>query len=438
MQKVISGFLSKYFIHWLFLLHALWFIAGLLWGNMMYPDSVEYVYQAENMRYHKSFYAGPWFEPHQNYWCTLRPPLYSLMVLICRAIIQNLYFLLLIQSLLSILNFVILLKILKKFVSEKTAVVVLFFGLLLYPFQFIYCNMVMSEILFQTFLIVAFYQLVCFFENGTTSNLFYYNLFLTLSVLVKAVMLYLWLPNLLFMIWLFFKSKPKSALLFGLMMPGVIGLQCKINEYTTGYFHYNSIQTFNRLFHNTKELLIKNEGKAYADSTCKAIWEKGLAKGNLKEHYEFVNAQCKAILTDDVLDYGIFHLKGMFIFMLTPGREDLVYFFRIKESEKVNFMRSVNEKGIEGFTYWLSKINPVMLGVAIVLLIWNVVLTVATALFFWKNRIDWRIKAWLFLLIAYIAFASSLVVGAARFRLPVYPFLLMATTLVIPGKKSDK
>lgn len=427
-HKLFTAF-QKFYIPVLVLIHAAWFIQALYFRNFFYPDSIEYILQADNLVQHGSLYTGHWeIWPHAQYLYTLRPPLYAVFILLTHGITGSWVFLLVVQNLLSILNFIWLRKIIVSLLPSRSVSLFIILGLLFFPVHFVHVNTVMSEVLFQFFLVAALANAVKFFKGSDAKCFLYMVLFIAAGLFTKAVLLYLWVPVAIMAVWYFAKRKKLSYLVAGGILPLLIVIQCTYNRHETGYYHYTSIQLFNRIHHNVKELLIKEKGLLYADSVCNTVWRKSFTYPDLRTQYAYIEEFCSQQIKTYPVQYGLYHVKGMLPVFLAPGRDELHFFYGVAENNtSVNLLREINAKGISGgLRSYLGVIHPAYAASILLMVAWNVILLAGSLFTVFQRKIPLGVRVVLFVGICYIAFASSLTIGSARFRIPFYPYLIAA------------
>jgi len=91
--------------------------------------------------------------------------------------------------------------------------VILLALLVLYPAQFIYSNMVMTEILFQFVLMLAAFRLYRYIQTEIINLLWLYQLLLIIAILIKPVMYLFIVPNVILFIVLYYRSRQRLVLI---------------------------------------------------------------------------------------------------------------------------------------------------------------------------------------------------------------------------------
>src|SRR5690606_25744977 len=93
------------------------------------------------------------------------------------------------------------------------------------------------------------------------SSVFLYNLLLTMAVATKPVLVFFWVPNLIFSVFLYLKNRNILVLIFPLLLPLFVFLWSLRNESKTGYFHFSSIKTQNILELYAGGVVVFKEGE---------------------------------------------------------------------------------------------------------------------------------------------------------------------------------
>lgn len=385
-----SKFLKKHFpvLFGAFALQMLFFGLAYNFKNIYLNDSPEYLFQAENLKNHLSLYSWKWEEPFLLQKWTLRTPAYGSLIFLIQKISNSHFAILLLQNILAFLNFIGLLWLLKDIKISKVHLnIALFLGLIFFPTRLVYTNMIMSEILFETCLFWTFFSFVLYVKSKKTSYILACNILLALAVLTKPVLLYFWLPNMIFMFYLFLESKQKRILLYSIIMPFCILFLCFYNLKTTGYFHYSSIKTINLVNYNTQILLAEIEGLEYAKKTVRIMHAKYATYQDLKLCSELVETECFAILRKNIPLYSVLQLRGMANFFLDPGRYDLYHFLPpLHTKEELSFFNQFREYGFDGIVYYFSKLSIPLVIYLVLIMIVNIITTIGFFTFYSAQR----------------------------------------------------
>jgi hypothetical protein len=134
--------------------------------------------QADNIKAIGAWYAENWSDPLLVDYFSIRPPLYAWLLIGLGAIWKNIYLVLLVQNVLSIINCWLVYRFVKNQPEISHAIEFLFIGgLLLYPAQLFHANFVMTEIVFQSFILFLFFEceaihVAAQLEGGIAGNKF--------------------------------------------------------------------------------------------------------------------------------------------------------------------------------------------------------------------------------------------------------------------------
>jgi 4-amino-4-deoxy-L-arabinose transferase-like glycosyltransferase len=425
-MKLTEG--RKYLL-FISLLHLVFFILAITVGNIKLPDSIDYIWQAENIESKGSFYAYDFSQPIKIDYYSKRPPFYGLFVWGITSIIPSLYAVLFLQNILSIVSAWLVYKLLKQ--NFKVAKPALWAALLwvAFPNQLLYANMIMTETVLQFLITAAFYTFVKFLYAPHKSNyIFLNNMVLAVAVLTKPVMLYFWVVNLLFFIVIAVKQRRFFLPLPVLLIPAVMLVWMENNKATTGYRHYSSITHVNLKDYNTKFFLLSKYGEDVADSTISKINAKVATLPTYQQQVEYIKDTTTSIILGDVWGYGKFHAKGMVNFMADPGRFDYVNFFNVPQTESVGLMHYISKGNWAEMKQFLSS-QPLWLIVVMVLgIIANGVVLISALGLLAAKHTPLLIKLYLLAFVCYIWFLTG-AIGAARFKVPIYPLLIIAAAL---------
>lgn len=419
----------------LLLIHSVFFVLALYMNNIYLADSYEYLNQVENVGKHLSWYCGSFNEKINLDLFSRRPPMYGLFLFVIKSVVNSDYAVLFVQNVLSIINILGVLQILKHYKLKISVNNTVLLFVILYPSQLIYCNLVMSEILFQTFLFWAFFNLFLYLKEKKLNYLLYYNIIIGFATLTKPVLLYFWIPNLLFMLYFFLKRRNFSILGFGLIPLVFIVLISTYNYKKTGYFHYSSIKNNNLIYYYSSFLLMElhgeeegvrmtNEIREYTDSI------EGYAfRSSEKERIGF------EIIFSNKIEYSKLHMRGMLNYFIDPGRFDLINFLGIKEKHDEGLLFVFAREGYLGvLKFIINQPLPVILYLVFVLLL-NLIMIVSLLYLPFVKKIFVELKIYIILLALYLSFFSG-PLGTLRFKIPIYPIILFTIPFLIEGFKN--
>ena len=411
-----------------FVLQSLFFLLALQFKSLYLTDSQEYFYQAENIKNHGSLYSWKWAQPFSLQMWTLRTPVYGYLIHLFQKISASHFAILFFQNLLAFLNFTGLVWLLKDVNLPKRMLhSLLILALVLFPTRLVYTNMIMSELVLETTLFWAFFCLVNYLISGNPNLMLVYNLLLALAVLTKPVLVYFWLPNLIFLGYLAWKNRSIILISQSFIMPAAIALLCFYNQQVTGYFHFSSIKTYNLYDYNTKGLLANLYDSEYANTVIREMIKTDQDYASLKERTEYIEAQSYGIIKQHLGYYTWLHFRGMINFFLDPGRYDLVNFLpSLQTKTEFSFFGTLKEKGLSGIPEYVSRLPiGLTLYMALIFLV-NLTLTVAFCCWIFLKTQPLAIRIFGFLLVGYMAAAPG-PIGCARFKEPVWFLLIFAT-----------
>lgn len=403
--------------------------------NIYMADSIEYLMQAYNIKAHLSFYCADLTKEINPALYTKRPPMYGLVILFIKTIYNSNYFVLFVQNLLSIANIIGLIKILHDYKFEFDVKKSLYIFIVFFPAQYIYVNMIMSEILLQTFIFWALFNLFYYIKNRTTRNIIYYNIILALAVLTKPVLVYFWIPNLIFMAYLYYKNKKTSTLLSGLIHPVFVLLFSYYGYTTTGNLSYSSQKPVNLLDYYATFLLISVNGE---DGGWKRYGEIHSYLDTIKDYSKMsIEAEKIAmeIILDNKIEYAKLHLKGMLNYFFDPGRYDLNYLLSVKEKNHSGLMIAFAKGGYGEVVNFVTKQPYYVIVYLSLMLIINFCFVLSLILFLFNKRVYEEIKFFVLFMAVYMSFLSGML-GTMRYKIHIYFLLLFTIPFAIEYIKS--
>ena len=405
-------------------MHLAGFIYQLSQKHLYTSDSTGYLLETQNIRAHFLFYCNDLKEPIDFRAFTMRPPVYPLFILLCKFFWNSDFAILLAQNLLSFLNFWLIFRFLKPFsFNSKIQTIVLGSFILFYPAQVIYANMVMSEILFQTFILLLFLNIYNFLKTKLNKHLYSAALWLCLGMLTKPVLFIFSLVFVSGIIFYAFRERNFKWLIPGCIPLAVVILYSFWNLERTGYFHFSSIKEINLLHYNSYFLLQSLHGEQYADSTVSAINAQAASLPDFKQQQQYINQAANTIIFDNLFAYAKFHMKGIFTFFLDPGRFDLYSFFGINRQDSVflTHFSSSNFNGMIGFLKTQPLILLLLLGI---IAFFNGIKSLAFFLFCLNRKILLEMRISIAVLVIYLALLTG-PLGASRFAVPAFPLMLI-------------
>ena len=403
--------------------------AGIYLKSNLTKDSVEYLFQAENLRTHLTFYCGSWDEPLKPEWFSLRPPGYGLYLALFSWGKASVILPLIIQVILSIASLYITWKILELITGRTLNVLLFLFPLTGFAVQFIYAGLIMSEILFQFVIVLTLACAVMFHRTDKTKWCFLFITMVTIAMLIKPVM---WLfPLLLFplAIWLVVYKGYDRRILFALIIPfTVIGAMHYRNYSLTGVAEYSSVSQKLLINYNLPALIESQTGKEQAYLVIDSLQQVVSVlpyPARSKEIDQFV----KDKILQSPLQYIKIHLLGFIRFFLDTGRWELRNYFSPKEE-----WTGYNQSGDVGV--YLKQWTLPSLLYQMYCMLMNLFLLFTFFYFVFLKSVDLRNRRIVAVLVIYLAILTG-PSASARFRLPVFPLQLITCGVFFISRKKD-
>ncbi|GGG57967.1 hypothetical protein [Hymenobacter glacieicola] len=415
----------------LLVLHAVALGWQLHYRQPLFPDSGRYVEAARNLHTSGVLYAEPLpAAPLRLQEYSIRPPGYPVLLLLTggtQAATSLPVATLLLQNVLSLVNLGVVLRWLaRKGLRHKQWAVVLLL-IMTAPAQVIYANVVMSELLLQTAIVVLWAALVRFWQPTRQARYFAgAALAAAAALLIKPV---------------FF---PAAALLLGvgavvgwqqkrplLVVWGVVPLLVALlwmgrNEARTGYFHFSSIAEINLLRYNARGVLQATEGPVAAERFVRGTVAASQQLPGFREQQQYIQRASVAVLWRHPVAYAAQHLRGMVSFFLDPGRFDMVYFLGLPDSTGPGLLQRLNEQGYRAIPRYLPQLPGGLVAGLLLILLANVARLVLALRFLLQPDAGNAAARWgVVVIIGYVALLTG-PLGASRFAVPVLPLLVAA------------
>ncbi|MCA8832817.1 hypothetical protein [Hymenobacter pini] len=424
---------------WLVLLHLLALGWQLCHRQPFFPDSDRYVQAARNLRDAGVLYALPLSEkPLQLQEYSIRPPAYPVWLWLTGGAGQGFpWGTLLLQNLLSLLNLGLALRWLVAQTGglnqRQWALVLLLTAAA--PAQFIYANVLMSEVLLQTAVVGLWLSLVAFCTEGWQARHLAWAAGATmLALLTKPVfgpfaLLLLVLVGVIS--WR--QRRPWLVVVAALPVVATLGWMAR-NEARTGYFHFSSITEINLLRYNVRGVLQTTEGPAAAEKFVHGTLAAANQRPTFAEQQQYVQHAGMAALLRHPVAYTGQHLRGMLTLLLDPGRFDAVHFLRLSQPTTTSLLRLLNQGQYIAAAQQLQQL-PVGLLLGLGLIFLANVARLGLIIRFGLTRVYPRAMRLVILgLVAYVALLTG-PLGAARFVVPILPLLLAAAGAGLPATR---
>lgn len=424
---------NKFFLTSIVFLHICFFIWQIFHGNYCLTDSFEYLKAAANLKSDFLLYCGDLNKPLIPELLTRRPPIYPLFLAACQLISSSMVVVIVIQNVLSIAGIYLVRQIFLNY-GYKEKYDKLFIVLLLFtPAQFIYANMIMSDTLFQFFIILMVWFFIKFMNERRYFYGLLYSIVLALIVLTKPVIVYFIFANVILFIWISFKRASLKPLLLSLI-PLILLFTYQYRNYRqTGVFEVSSLVTTNLVYYNAYYFLVYTEGLQKADSTIAYIDNVSKQRKTYKDDVVFKKQQVISIIKKRPLSYAIFHTKGIAGFFLDPGRYDLVSFFNPSAKKTNGLLYHINQDGLKGALLFLLKHSFVLLISLAAVFASNLFKFYCFIRFLFQRNISKYAKGFIVFMIFYVAFLTG-PLGVARYIMPLTPLYIGCGLLFLSHK----
>lgn len=416
----------KHFLIFLIVLHAVFFVKQVFVQNTLLQDSKEYLFAADNLIQKQTLYAWNLNHAYNEDWLTKRPILYPLILTVFKFLSfgsDKLFFILLylVQNCISIYCMFLVLKILDKLkISIRWPLAVLYLSLSFS--QYIYSNMVMSEIWLQLCMVGILYLLLC--KPDSTIRLLQIGFLIVAGMLLKPV--FQFAAIILPIAYLIFHFKRYTLQRFSIcLIPIVFFLSVSyINLKRTGYFHYSSISTINLLHYNTYTTMMYKFGVKSADSIIDQIHTDAQIKPTYKAEQLHIQKECTRLLKENLGTYAFLHMRGIVFCLIDPGRFDFTQFFGLPHSK--NLLYESNQDGAV-LRVFKSFLNPlgILLGV---LLVFNAFRALNILIFPFRKNVGILTKIIILSIPAYILLLTG-PIGTSRFFMPLIPIIFLIFTI---------
>ncbi len=403
------------------------FSYGLLFPETRFTaDSFEYIQSARNFLGEGIFYSGSLDQPIDPMLYSLRTPLYPFIISLSIYVTQSPIWVTLFQLLLTLLGAYFLWEILA-FLNCKTSIASLVVTCyLLYPAQVIYTNLFMAEITLQFLLLASLYFCTRFCKTGNMGNLALMNVCLGLAALAKPIMMYFWIPNLLFHGFLFWRNRRKSILVLALLPACCVFLWSYRNYSLTDYFHFSSIKTYNMLRYNMRSLVRDSHRSSEANQIRKEFGKRLESASDLAESSRMIEAEFARTAFANWKSTAESYIEGTLTLFLDPGRFDIYQFLGLDSDVRAG---DVFKSELTAIPALLLKIPiPILIHLILVGLL-NLFIAAAFVYFLVKSSGRPEFKLYVVLVVLYMV-AVAAPTGVSRFRLSFMPFLLVTTPLL--------
>ncbi|HOZ36494.1 MAG TPA: glycosyltransferase family 39 protein [bacterium] len=378
---------------------------------------------------------------------SLRTPFYPLFLAFCLFLINQIWFISLMQIFISGLIAVLLYRLSRLFLTGRWQLlpVILY---LANPYTWLTSVLAMSEVLYTLFFLLAVYSLFRYLQKNAWSPLVASVFWLAVSILVRPVSYYLFFCYFIFLvIYQIIRSKNSRAIIYIVLIfftawSLFIFSWSWRNYRSFDRFQISSIQNYNLYFYNARLAYATVNGiakdgakdilrqRAAADLSPLALarninyedWRRSLFAT------DYYQQQAMTILKPHIFSYAKLHFIGTLPFFFDAGWRDVFATLNIDIGQSQSLTLFLTHGDLSAIWHNITQ-NAVYflvfaLGKIYYLLIFILVLSAG----FWAPRRD-RLSIWIiYFLILYFATVSSLVANA-RYRYPVEPLMLIVAVI---------
>ncbi|MEL6192448.1 MAG: hypothetical protein AAFR66_10375 [Bacteroidota bacterium] len=406
-----------------FLLHLVFFFIQQDQQGYYLPDSYEYAKEAYNLIDHGVLYCGELDDSINFDFFTKRAPVYPVLLAFCVQLFGNELAVIGFQIILSLLNILLVIQLLKLLgISYRYRLT--FFFLLLYPAQFMFVNWVMAEILFQSCLLLMLTSVIKWQKTENQSWLWTYLLAFVLGIFTKPILYLFIFPSaagLLYLGW----PRLRLALIGSVVVPFfLVGGFMQWNYMRTGFFHFSSIQNLTLLHHTTYRTLMSSQGPEKAEDIMSFIQLTAAQKQSYGEEQVYIQKRILAEIGNAPITYAFLHMEGMLRFLLDPGPQDILTFLGLEEQTEGKW--GSEENG--GFWESVKGLSPYSFLLLLLILMGNVLKMIGIGLFLRTPKVSNMLKWMLIGIPLYIVMMTG-VIGNARFAVGVFPILMLCAII---------
>lgn len=393
-------------------------------------DSEEYLQASENLRAYGVAFSGDWeAQPRRMDHMTKRPPVYPFLLMLSKGLTGSPTAIVWLQVLLSLFNLWLLFQIGERFAWKQSYEGVIGLCLLLYPAQMIYSQLVMTELVFQTLLLLLTRQVLRAHHLQRARELAWASGIIIVGMFCKPILYLFSIPFLFLGLFWAWRWKQKWVWIWALLPLLSIISYNTWNEQRTGYWHFSSIQNLSLLQYTTYNLLLTVHGPEQALAEADSILFASLERADYGESQRYLQSACFEVIEAHPVAYGIFHVKGMVNFFLDPGRFDLYHFFGWETVGGRGLQIAFSEEGYRGIWKYFQQQSPFILLLLLLIAVGNAIKLFALLVFPFIKRIDIWNRLLVLLIILYMVGLTG-VSGASRFAVPLFPLLLLTTVTV--------
>lgn len=392
-------------------------------------DSQEYLNQAYNILHHQTFYCGEPGQPVTDVtYYSRRPPGYGVFILITSLFLTFPALTLIIQSILSIFNIYltyVIAKALKPDFKHGWVIVLLISA---YFPQFILAATFMTEIPFQTaILLSAVYLLRYERADGAFRHLYLHHFFIFCAYMFKPIAGLLWVLSAFYLVITQNESRSVVRLsILSFMHLVVMVFSMMRNYHYTGIAEGSSIPHKVFVNYNVNKLL----QEAYGPETATSMMD-SLQHEMHNQPYPIQSAIADQFirhqLSQHKLAYLKIHLLGMIKFFIDPGRWEIeVWKNGWQAAEHPPSLKEAFEKnGISGM---IRESGSTVVAMTLLSLLSATTIFIFIIRWFFSRNIALNNKLFIAGIVLYFSFMTG-PSASGRFRIPVMPLLLAAAAI---------
>jgi hypothetical protein len=400
------------------------------WG-----DSGEYIQEAVNIKDHFFFYCGNLALPISEEYMTMRPPLYPLFLSLVYLFVVSNWVVLAIQNIISIISIMLVRDTIIQLGFNEKYDWLLLFLVIMYPAQFIFSNVVYSDILLQAFVVIYFRNFVLFVLKKKWKYALWMSLALIGGAMVKPVFYPFTIVHVVILLVMAFilKAKLIRVLSIALLPVLVFLLYSSWNNGRTGKFHFSSMEAINADYncfeYNKYQLGAIKANQLYDDQRNYIATLKPY-----KARYDTSIKIAKQFIAARLPGYALFHLVHTCRSLIEPGKNEIDVFIgdfslinpNLEKTINNGFYATLRVKGWRGMGEYIRRNNS--MPAVILIVIFNCVRLLGFILFVCSRRILFAVRALAFILVAYFATTVG-PVACTHYFLPVS--LIMAGCAVL-------
>ncbi len=400
-------------------------------------DSIDYIREAINIKSHFFFYSGDAASPIKEEYITLRPPLYPIFICAIYLFTINNWVVLFFQNVLCFLNILMVRDTLLHFGYKKRYDPLFLLFIIFYPAQFIFSDIVYSDILFQTFSVIYFRHFVLLVNDKRQSHVLWMSLAVIAGAMVKPVFYPFSVFNfiLLLLCTRYLKIKLSRTLGFAVLPFFVFLLYNCWNYARTGKFHYSSIEAINAIY-NCREYETHKTGLIAGGLKYDSLQANIASIPVFKDRYDTSIKIAGNFIKARIASYALFHVMHSARMLIDPGKNEIDlfmgwdYLVRRKSAEEINrgFYATLRNKGWKGiWTYVFTNEDPAT-PVLLLILLFNCIRLIGFCLFVFDKKIHIAIRLFVLSFVGYFAIVTGPVANTHYF-LPVSLIMIGAAVI---------